>query len=114
VWRTSRLAASALTIGVALGVIGSPFAGAQQPTLKRTDLLKLDLGEIKDDSEMNVWVADIAAGAATGRHTHPTPRCRTRFIICETRAGPTQPRRWAFNMPEKVSRFRPTPPDARR
>jgi quercetin dioxygenase-like cupin family protein len=74
VWRTSRLAASALTIGVALGVIGSPFAGAQQPTLKRTDLLKLDLGEIKDDSEMNVWVADIAAGAATGRHTHPTPR----------------------------------------
>jgi quercetin dioxygenase-like cupin family protein len=23
---------------------------------------------------MNVWVADIAAGAATGRHSHPTPR----------------------------------------
>jgi quercetin dioxygenase-like cupin family protein len=74
VWRTTRLIASALTIGVALGVIGSQFAGAQQQPLKRTDLLKLDLGEIKDDSEMNVWVADIAAGAATGRHTHPTPR----------------------------------------
>jgi quercetin dioxygenase-like cupin family protein len=26
------------------------------------------------DSEMNVWVADVAPGAATGRHTHPTPR----------------------------------------
>ena len=25
-------------------------------------------------SEMNVWVADIAPGAATGKHTHPTPR----------------------------------------
>jgi quercetin dioxygenase-like cupin family protein len=23
---------------------------------------------------MNVWVADIAPGAATGKHTHPTPR----------------------------------------
>jgi quercetin dioxygenase-like cupin family protein len=73
VWRTTRLIASALCIGIALGVTGSQFAGAQQPPLRRTDLLKLDLGEIKD-SEMNVWVADIAAGAATGRHAHPTPR----------------------------------------
>jgi quercetin dioxygenase-like cupin family protein len=23
---------------------------------------------------MSVWVADLAAGAATGRHIHPTPR----------------------------------------
>jgi quercetin dioxygenase-like cupin family protein len=73
VGRITRLMASALTIGLALGAIGSQFAGAQQPALKRTDLLKLDMGEIKD-SEMNVWVADIAAGAATGRHSHPTPR----------------------------------------
>jgi quercetin dioxygenase-like cupin family protein len=73
VWRTTRLVASALTIGIALGVIGSQPASAQQPPLKRTDLLKLDLGEIKD-SEMHVWVADIAPGAATGRHAHPTPR----------------------------------------
>jgi hypothetical protein len=106
VWRTTRLIASAMTIGVALGMIGSQFAGAQQPALERTDLLKLDLGEIKEDSEMNVWVADIAAGAATGRHTHPTPRhrrrsrpvrlsprCQTRFIIFETRAGPSRRRR---------------------
>jgi quercetin dioxygenase-like cupin family protein len=33
----------------------------------------LDLPEIKG-SQMNVWVADIAPGAETGRHTHPTPR----------------------------------------
>jgi hypothetical protein len=37
----------------------------QQP-VKRTDLLKTDLDEIKG-SEMNVWVADIAPGAATGK-----------------------------------------------
>jgi quercetin dioxygenase-like cupin family protein len=73
VWRKARLIALALTIGIALGVTGSRFTSAQQPPLTRTDLLKSDLAEIKD-SEMNVWVADIAPGAATGRHTHPTPR----------------------------------------
>jgi quercetin dioxygenase-like cupin family protein len=26
------------------------------------------------DNEMHVWVADIAPGAATGPHSHPTPR----------------------------------------
>jgi quercetin dioxygenase-like cupin family protein len=72
-WWITRLTASALTIGLALGVIGTQLAGAQQPPLKRTDLLKLDLAEI-EGSEMSVWVADIAAGAATGRHSHPTPR----------------------------------------
>ena len=27
-----------------------------------------------DDKDMTVWVADIPPGAATGPHTHPTPR----------------------------------------
>jgi quercetin dioxygenase-like cupin family protein len=72
-WRTTRLIALALTVGIALSVIGSRFTRAQQQPLTRTDLLKLDIGEIKD-SEMHVWVADIAPGAATGRHAHPTPR----------------------------------------
>ncbi len=67
----NRLVVTALALAT-LGVIGSPLATAQQ-SLKRTDLLKLDIGEIKN-SEMNVWVADIAPGAATGRHSHPTPR----------------------------------------
>ena len=71
-WRVTRRIASAFTFGIALGVIGSPLAGAQQP-LTRTDLLKLDMGEVKN-SAMNVWVADIPPGAATGRHSHPTPR----------------------------------------
>jgi quercetin dioxygenase-like cupin family protein len=72
VWRTTGRIASASVFGIALGVIGSPLAGAQQP-LTRTDLLKLDIGEVKN-GEMNVWVADIPPGAATGRHSHPTPR----------------------------------------
>jgi quercetin dioxygenase-like cupin family protein len=48
------------------------FADAQQP-ITRTDLLKTELAEIRGN-EMNIWVADLAPGAATGRHIHPTPR----------------------------------------
>jgi quercetin dioxygenase-like cupin family protein len=70
-WRTIR--STALITGIALAVIGLEFAGAQQQPIKRTDLLKTDLDEMKG-SEMSVWVADIAPGAATGRHSHPTPR----------------------------------------
>ena len=68
-WRTVLV----LTAGIALGVVGLQIAGAQQQAIKRTDLLKTDLDEIKG-SEMQVWVAEIAPGAATGRHSHPTPR----------------------------------------
>jgi quercetin dioxygenase-like cupin family protein len=68
--RTTRLA---LIAGIAFAAAGVWLANAQQPPIKRTDLLKLDLPEIKG-SEMNVWVGDIAPGAATGRHSHPTPR----------------------------------------
>jgi quercetin dioxygenase-like cupin family protein len=56
-----------------LGTVCSQPTSAQQQLIKRTDLLKLDLAEIKDN-KMHVWVADIPPGAATGRHFHPTPR----------------------------------------
>jgi quercetin dioxygenase-like cupin family protein len=46
---------------------------AQQPQIKRTDLLTTDLADL-GNKQMHVWVADIAPGAATGRHSHPTPR----------------------------------------
>jgi len=62
-----------LIAGTALGVVGGQMTNAQQQLIKRTDLLKLELAEIKDN-EMHVWIADIAPGAATGRHSHPTPR----------------------------------------
>jgi quercetin dioxygenase-like cupin family protein len=59
-------------------VRGSPSSAAsqkpaQQQPIKRTDLLKSELSEVQDN-EMHVWVADIAPSAATGRHSHPTPR----------------------------------------
>jgi quercetin dioxygenase-like cupin family protein len=65
--------ALALIAGTALAVIGSQIVSSQQQAIKRTDLLKSELLEIPDN-EMHVWVADIAPGAATGRHSHPTPR----------------------------------------
>ena len=69
-WRAARLTVLGLMAGAALG---GEVASAQQSPIKRTDLLKSDLAEI-NGGEMNVWVADLAPSAATGRHTHPTPR----------------------------------------
>ena len=71
--RTTRLPLFALIAGIAFAATGGWLANAQQQTIKRTDLLKVDLPEIKG-SQMNLWVADIAPGGETGRHTHPTPR----------------------------------------
>ena len=71
--RATRLPFFALTAAIAFAGTGGWLANAQQQTIKRTDLLKVDLPEIKA-SQMNLWVADIAPGGETGRHTHPTPR----------------------------------------
>ena len=72
--RRVRLPVLALIGGVAFGAGGGWLANGQEQPVKRTALLKLDLTEIKSGSEMIVWVGDVAPGAATGRHTHPTPR----------------------------------------
>ena len=62
-----------LIAATALCVTGIPIGGAQHPALKRTDLLVASLADL-GDKEMHVWVGDVAPGAATGRHSHPTPR----------------------------------------
>jgi quercetin dioxygenase-like cupin family protein len=72
-WRTIELPVLTLMTALVLGALGVQPTSAQQQPIKRTDLLKSDLAEIKDN-EMHVWVADIAPGGATGRHSHPTPR----------------------------------------
>ena len=64
---------SALMGGIVLCLIGAQIGVTQQPPIKRTDLLEANLPEL-GDKEMHVWVGDIAPGAATGRHSHPTPR----------------------------------------
>ena len=71
--QTVTLRVLCLLAGVAFGVVGSLPLGAQQQPIKRADLLKTELTEMKD-TDMHVWVADVAPSAATGRHTHPTPR----------------------------------------
>jgi|SRR6516164_612189 quercetin dioxygenase-like cupin family protein len=72
-WRAIGLPFLTLMTALVLGTVCSQPTSAQQQLIKRTDLLKLDLAEIKDN-KMHVWVADIPPGAATGRHFHPTPR----------------------------------------
>jgi len=74
--RMTIVCVSALVVGTGLFVTGNRFVNAQQPSIKRTDLLKTDLAGM-EGKEMNIWTADIAPGAATGKHHHPTPR----FVI---------------------------------
>jgi quercetin dioxygenase-like cupin family protein len=62
-----------LVTAVTVWLFASQTAGAQQQTIKRAELLKTQLPGM-DDKDMTVWVADIPPGAATGPHTHPTPR----------------------------------------
>jgi quercetin dioxygenase-like cupin family protein len=71
--RMVALKALCLFAGVAFGPGGAQPLGAQQQSIKRTDLLKVELPEIKGN-EMNVWLGEVAPSATTGRHTHPTPR----------------------------------------
>ena len=109
--RTARLPVPMLIAGIALGVLGSQLAIAQQQPIKRTDLLKSDLSEIRDN-EMHVWVADIAPGAATGRHSHPTPRfvyVLEGAVVLEMDGKPAQTFKagQAFaEMPNQVHNFR--------
>jgi quercetin dioxygenase-like cupin family protein len=64
-----------LTLGIALGSVGTRYLHAQQPALKRMELLRTVIAEM-GGKEAHMWIADIAPGAATGSHRHPT----TRFV----------------------------------
>jgi quercetin dioxygenase-like cupin family protein len=67
----STTAALVLIFGTALYVGQTSPAPAQQATIKRTDLVTADQSATDAGA---LWIGDIPAGAATGRHTHPTPR----------------------------------------
>jgi len=60
--RTVSLAVLCLFTGVAFGVVGSQQLDAQQQPIKRTDLLKVELPDMKD-TEMHVWLGDVAPNA---------------------------------------------------
>ena len=68
--RTALMLGVAIASGIYLGVIGDRLLGAQPEPVKRTVLLKTDLAGIKGKEGLIVF-AEIAPGAATGKHTHP-------------------------------------------
>jgi len=68
--RTAVMLAVTLTVGIALGVIGSRSLNAEQQPLKRTMLLKTDLKGL-EGKEGVVVLVELAPGAAAGKHYHP-------------------------------------------
>lgn len=60
-------------LSILLGAGGDQAVDAQAQPLKRTEVLKVDMAGM-EGKEAHMWVADIAPGAATGKHSHPTPR----------------------------------------
>ena len=68
--RTAILLLLTLALGVALGMVGHELLSAQPQAIKRTPLQKLDLAGI-EGKELNMWISELAPGAASGRHYHP-------------------------------------------
>ncbi len=68
--RTAVVLSVTLAAGVYLGAVGNQILHAQQKPIKRTVLLKTDLAGM-EGKEAILALAEIAPGAATGKHTHP-------------------------------------------
>ena len=68
--RTALVVGLTLAIGIYLGAIGNQILNAQSEPIKRTVLLKTDLVGM-EGKEAILALAEIAPGAATGKHTHP-------------------------------------------
>ena len=61
-----------MAVGITLGALGDRFLSAQQQSIKRTELLKTVI-EGMEGKEVIMYVAELAPGAAAGKHTHPGP-----------------------------------------
>jgi quercetin dioxygenase-like cupin family protein len=68
--RTALMLGMTLLVGMYLGVIGGQILYAQPEPIKRTVLLMTDLLGM-EGKEAILALAEIAPGAATGKHTHP-------------------------------------------
>jgi len=68
--RTAVLLGVSLAVGIAVGVIGAGALSATQGPVTRTVLLETDLAGMERKKGF-VILAEIAPGAATGKHTHP-------------------------------------------
>ena len=60
-------------LGLGLALTGTTTLSAQSPPIKRTDLVRAELAAM-DNPIAYLWVGELAPGAATGMHSHPTPR----------------------------------------
>jgi mannose-6-phosphate isomerase-like protein (cupin superfamily) len=70
---TMRITSIGLGLGFGVALIGAATLGAQSPPVKRTDLLTAELTAM-DHPIAYLWVGELAPGATTGRHSHPTAR----------------------------------------
>jgi len=70
--RTMIILSLTLGLGIVLGALGDRFLSAQQQSVKRTELLKTDL-EGMAGKEGIMYIAELAPGAAAGKHFHPGP-----------------------------------------
>lgn len=68
--RTALMLILALIVGIAIGVVRNQWLNAQQQPVKRTELLRTDLPGI-EGREGIVYIAELAPGAAAGKHYHP-------------------------------------------
>ena len=69
--RTAVMLAATLVVGIALGAIGSRSLYAQQEPFKRTMLLLTTDLKGLEGKEAVVVLAELAPGAAAGKHYHP-------------------------------------------
>jgi quercetin dioxygenase-like cupin family protein len=65
--------ASVIVYGIGMGLLGEQGLNAQAPSVKRTDLVKADLAPM-DNPVAYLWLGELAPGASTGKHAHPTAR----------------------------------------
>ena len=73
--RLTMTLAITLALGIVIGALGASLVGAQSQTIKRMGLVDTDLTEL-EGQQAHLWAAEIAPGAETGKHSHPT----TRFV----------------------------------
>jgi len=59
-----------LAVGIAFGAFGQRFLSAQQPSIKRTELMKTAIAGM-EGKEVVMYIAELPPGAAAGKHTHP-------------------------------------------
>jgi quercetin dioxygenase-like cupin family protein len=104
--RTAITLSLTLAIGIAVGVLGDRLLGAQPQPIKRTELLKTDVAGM-EGKEGIMYIAELAPGAAAGKHTHPGPEFAyvlegALTLEVEGQAPKTFKAGEAFNNPSKV------------